>query len=62
MTIPPLNAILWDKKIRTETKTKIFKTIVGIIITYGLEVWTTNKQTRTKSVSYTHLDVYKRQE
>ena len=58
---------MWDKQISAETKTKIFKTIVRSIMTYGPDVWTTNKHitkindSRDGPVSYTHLDVYKRQ-
>ena len=48
MAISTLNGILWDKQITAETKTKIFKTIVRSIMTYGSEVWTSNKYTRTK--------------
>ena len=36
------------RMITFSSKIKIFKTIVRSIMTYGSEVWTTNKHTRTK--------------
>ena len=44
--------------IRDRTKTKIFKTIVRSIVTYGSEVWTTNKHTRSKLMT-AKMDIWR---
>ncbi|XP_039291037.1 uncharacterized protein LOC120352822 [Nilaparvata lugens] len=46
--IRQLHTIIWSKSIHRKTKQMIFLTIVRSIMTYGAEVWVTNKRSRGK--------------
>ena len=70
-----LNSLLWSPRITKNNKIRIYKTIVESIGLYGAELWEINKRNKSirameldywrrccRPVSYTHLDVYKRQD
>ena len=50
-------------KTRKDTRMKFYKTVAVPTFLYASETWTLGKNEvqRIQSVSYTHLDVYKRQ-
>lgn len=54
-----LNSILWQKNIRTKTKTLIYDTIVKSTLTYGSEVWQINKAMERKLLA-TEMDFLRR--
>ena len=42
------NSILWSKNINRYTKLRIFKSLVESTATYGSEIWTLNKQQKSR--------------
>ena len=56
-----VNENFWLQKIPLERRKRFLKSYIRSKPLYGCEMWTIETEERRRPVSYTHLDVYKRQ-
>jgi hypothetical protein len=58
-TFEAMNSILWEQRIKKETKMRIYKSIVQSVMLYGSEIWDLSRDNRKKLMS-TEMDFLRR--